>query len=87
MKKIIQLCFILVFALISFFAHAQTSISTNKSTKTQTTTTKKPADGRTKTGDRIDKTKKGPKGETVYTGSRGGKYYLDKKGNKIYIKD
>lgn len=47
---------------------------------------KKPADGRTKTGDRVNKEKKGPNGETVYTGERGGIYYLDKKGNKTYIK-
>jgi hypothetical protein len=47
---------------------------------------KKPADGRTKTGDKIDKTMKGPNGETVYTGPRGGKYYLNKKNQKVYLK-
>lgn len=47
---------------------------------------KKPADARTKTGDKVDREKKGPHGETVYTGGRGGKYYLDKSGNHIYIK-
>jgi colicin import membrane protein len=44
------------------------------------------ADGRTKTGDPIDKSQKGPGGETVYMGSKGGKYYLDAKENKVYIK-
>lgn len=46
---------------------------------------KKPADGRTKTGDKIDHSMKGPKGERVYTGERGGKYYLDKNDKRIYI--
>lgn len=48
---------------------------------------KKPADGRTKTGDKVNHSKKGPNGETIYTGERGGNYYLDKKGNKNYIKE
>jgi len=48
---------------------------------------KKPADGRTKTGDKIDHSMKGPKGETVYTGSKGGKYYLSKSDAKIYLKN
>lgn len=57
-----------------------------KSTKQETKDNKKPADGRTKTGDKIDHSMKGPNGETIYTGERGGKYYLDKSGNKKYIK-
>lgn len=55
-------------------------------TETAAKTAKKPADGRTKTGDKIDKTLKGPNGETVYTGSKGGKYYLNKKEEKVYLK-
>ena len=47
---------------------------------------KKPADGRTKTGDKINKEKKGPNGETVYSGPKGGDYYLGKDGNKVYMK-
>lgn len=53
---------------------------------TATSTEKKPRDGRTKTGDPIDKTLHGPSGETVYSGPKGGFYYLDKKENKVYLK-
>lgn len=44
------------------------------------------ADGRTKTGDKINKGLKGPNGETVYTGPKGGNYYLGKNDEKIYLK-
>lgn len=53
---------------------------------TTTSTEKKPRDGRTKTGDPINKILKGPKGETVYSGIKGGNYYLDKSDNKVYLK-
>lgn len=69
---------------------ASKAVKTGSKTETKQTTIKrtekKPADARTKTGDKIDRDKKGPHGETVYTGERGGKYYLDKSGKHIYIK-
>lgn len=69
---------------------AQTTSTAAKPKSEQTTekksTEKKPADGWTKTGDKINKALKGPNGETVYLGPKGSNYYLDKKGNKVYLK-
>lgn len=77
----------LLFAvLVSFAQPIQTTKQTTSTKTEQTTKTKKPADGRTKTGDKINKALKGPNGETVYTGPKGGNYYLDKKENKVYLK-
>jgi hypothetical protein len=89
MKRLsVMLAFWLAF-FISFGAIAQTSktTSTTKTEQTKSTKTeKKPADARTKTGDKINHALKGPNGETVYTGPNSGNYYLTKKGNKEYLK-
>ncbi|HEY0261635.1 MAG TPA: hypothetical protein VGB95_01310 [Chitinophagales bacterium] len=86
MKNLKVLLAAMLLAISVNFATAQTAPKAAAKTETKSETKRPNADGRTKTGDKINKSLKGPNGETVYTGPKGGNYYLDKKDNKVYLK-
>jgi colicin import membrane protein len=90
MKKLKLMMMLASMMFVFNTSYAQTSKSavakTPAATSAKAEEKKRPnADGRTKTGDKINRELKGPKGETVYTGPKGGNYYLGKSDEKIYL--